>query len=161
MKSFIAFLKAVRFLWIALYWVSLIVLIGFYDWVTTNLISPDGFWRVVGSLFLGGLLIEHYLGVLTRKRQSLLARSLIQLQPGLKHDGAVSILIDALENAEAETAKTVHEELVRLTGQDFGLEAHRWRQWLRQEEQKVQGSPLLAKEFTDNSENSDRVGKQA
>ena len=63
--------------------------------------------------------------------------------------------------AEAETAKTVHEELVRLTGQDFGLEAHRWRQWLRQEEQKVQGSPLLAKEFTDNSENSDRVGKQA
>ena len=65
-----------------------------------------------------------------RKRQSLLARSLIQLQPGLKHDGAVSILIDALENAEAETAKTVHEELVRLTGQDFGLEAHRWRQWL-------------------------------
>ena len=36
-----------------------------------------------------------------------------------------------------------------------------WRQWLRQEEQKVQGSPLLAREFEDKSENSDRVGKQA
>ena len=144
MKSFIAFLKAVRFLWISLYWICLIVLIGFYDWVTTNLISSEGFFRVIGALFLGGLLMEHYLGVLTRKRQSIMARSLIQLQPGMRHDGAVSILINALENAEPETAKTVHKELVRLTGQDFGHDATQWRGWLRRQEQKVQGSPLLA-----------------
>ena len=120
MKSFIAFLKAVRFLWIALYWVSLIVLIGFYDWVTTTLISEVGFWRFVGSLFLGGLLMEHYLGVLTCSKPAgpfaiKLARP--EARWSSQH------LIDALETPRREL-KTVHEELVRLTGQDFGLEAH-------------------------------------
>ena len=161
MKSFIAFLKAVRFLWISFYWISLIVLIGFYDWVTTHLISSEGFFRIVGALLIGGLLMEHYLGVLTRKRQSIMARSLIQLQPGLRHDGAVSILIDALDNAEPETVQTVHQELVRLTGQDFGLQAAPWRTWLRRQEQKVQGSPILARQPVENKHDSAEVGDPA
>ncbi len=159
MKSIIAFLKAVRILWISLYWVCLVVVLdfnlGLYDWVTSTIFSSEGFFRFVIALLVGGLLMEHSLGVLTRKRQSIMARSLIQLQPGLRHDGAVSILINALENSEAETAETIHKELVRLTGQDFGQDVEQWRGWLRSQEQKVQGSPLFAKTPAKEMGNSD------
>ncbi|MAJ28881.1 hypothetical protein CBD41_05680 [bacterium TMED181] len=161
MKSFIAFLKAVRFLWISFYWISLIVLLGFYEWVSTHLISTENFFRIIGVLMIGGLLIEHYLGVVTRKRQSIMARSLIQLQPGLRHDGAVSILIDALENSEPATAQTIHKELVRLTGQDFGLQPTAWRAWLRKQEQKVQGSQILARQLAENDRDPAEEGDPA
>ncbi|HCW45542.1 MAG TPA: hypothetical protein DGU45_09575 [Planctomycetes bacterium] len=161
MKTLVAFTKALRFFWISTLFATLFTImdlgLGIYSWVTTVLFSnTEGFLRFALGITLAGVLLENLLGSWTRRRQSIMARSLIRLQPGLQHVAAIEILIQAMKGCSHETAKTIHQELVRLSGKDFGSNPADWQKWLNTQKKLIQDSkPPVASRQTSESEPND------
>ena len=104
------------------------------------------------ALTLVGILAEHLLGAVTRRRQGALAKALLRLQPGLQHVGAIRILVRALETAHQEGVDSIHQELVRLSGKDLGREPGPWLLWIERLEKVSAGRIEGALSDSKNSE---------
>lgn len=134
MKTLIALTTALRNLWLLSQGIMLLIVLdpglGVYEAASELAGGPEVLLRGALVLVLVGLLWEHFLGILTRKRQSALARALLRLQPGLQHVGAIRILIHSLATGDPKMVESVHQELVKLTGKDLGPDPHPWQQWL-------------------------------
>ncbi|MEC9476249.1 MAG: hypothetical protein VX764_04345 [Planctomycetota bacterium] len=138
MKTLIALATAIRNLWLLCLVLVLVVFIdpgwGLYDGAVRVAGSPEVLLRAAVVLAVSGVLWEHFLGALTRKRQAALARALLRLQPGLQHVGAIRILIQAMATSDPALTETIHKDLVKLTGKDFGSDPIPWKQWLERQE---------------------------
>ena len=143
MKTLIALTTALRSIWLLSLGIMLVVVLdpgwGIYEAAAEFAGGPEVLLRGALVLVLAGLLWEHFLGVLLRKRQSALARALLRLQPGLQHIGAIRILIHSLATGDPKMGESVHQELVKLTGKDLGPDPHPWRQWLDLQEKSSAG----------------------
>jgi len=134
MKTLLALTIAVRNLWLLTLVLLMIVVLdpglGIYEAVISRSGSSEQFLRIALGITIVGIITEHLLGAVTRRRQGALARALLRLQPGLQHVGAIRILIRALETADTATIESIHGELVRLSGKDLGKDPQQWREWL-------------------------------
>ncbi len=143
MKTLIALTTALRSIWLLSLGIMLVVVLdpgwGIYEAAAEFAGGPEVLLRGALVLVLAGLLWEHFLGVLLRKRQSALARALLRLQPGLQHIGAVRILIQSLATADPKLVESVHKELVKLTGKDLGQDPRSWQRWLGLQEKICAG----------------------
>ena len=86
MKTLIALTTAFRNFWLLCQGLVVLIVLdpgwGLYDGAVALVGSPEAVLRGAVVVALVGVLWEHFLGVLTRKRQSALARALLRLQPG-------------------------------------------------------------------------------
>ncbi|MGE4619131.1 MAG: hypothetical protein AAEJ04_04905 [Planctomycetota bacterium] len=163
MKTLIALTTALRNLWLLSQGLLLAVVLdpgwGLYQAAVELAGSPEALLRGAMALTLGGLLWEHFLGILTRKRQAALARALLRLQPGLQHVEAIRILIRAMSGDNPELLKTIHQQLVKLTGKDLGTDPGPWQQWLETQE-KIATGKLELDPFENIKASSDQESSQ-
>jgi hypothetical protein len=95
--------------------------------------------QIAMGLALLGLVSEHILGALTRRRQGTLARAIQRMQPVLRHKDAIEILIRSLESDDPKVSALAHEQLRRITRQELPADAATWRGWLESEEKSAAG----------------------
>ena len=103
-------------------------------------IGSDALIRGAIGLALFGLLLEHVRTTAVGRNLGYIAQRLIRLSPDLRRLEAVKILVNALGSDNGEVAESAHRELKRLTGEDFGLDATAWRQWVREQERAGRGA---------------------
>jgi hypothetical protein len=143
MKTIRALSIAARNLWLLALVVMLVLVLdpgwGFYEAISKAAGGSEVLLRGAIALTLVGILGEHLLGAVTRRRQGALAKALLRLQPGLQHIGAIRILIRALETANQEVVDKIHHELVRLSGKDLGRDPGPWLQWIQRLEEISSG----------------------
>ena len=159
MKTLIALTTAFRNFWLLCQGLVVLIVLdpgwGLYDGAVALVGSPEAVLRGAVVVALAGVLWEHFLGVLTRKRQSALARALLRLQPGLQHVGAIRILIRALSASDPTMVKSVHKELVKLSGKDLGADPLPWKQWLERQEKISKGQVELETDSNGTATSSD------
>ncbi|MBT5738904.1 MAG: hypothetical protein HN891_10215 [Planctomycetes bacterium] len=143
MKTLLALSIAVRNLWLLALVVMLVLVLdpgwGLYEATAEAAGGSERLLRGTLALTLVGVLGEHLLGAVTRRRQGALAKALLRLQPGLQHVGAIRILVRALETANQEIVDKVHKELIRLSGKDLGRDPGPWLQWIQRLEEISSG----------------------
>ena len=87
---------------------------------------------VLGFALVFIALILRDLGGIRRRDAEVLAllrRALHERGNPASHNEAVDILLQALQGPEEAGRKAAYEQLKRLTGRDFGLDAQKWAQW--------------------------------
>lgn len=102
---------------------------------------------------VGGILTELWVGNLKSKNARVRQRAATFLGLG-KDARAVEPLIEALKDEDAAVGDRAAEALQKITGKDFGKDADKWRQWLKEGKEKEQPPPAAkenpapaAKEF--------------
>lgn len=101
----------------------------------------------------GAVLTDLWIGNLKSKVAPVRRRAAMFLGIG-KDARAVEPLIEALQDDDAQVVDRAAEALQKITGKDFGKDADKWRQWLKEGKEKEQPAPAAkenpapaAKEF--------------
>lgn len=110
----------------------------------------DGFWDGLTRFFLGIAFLYMAMLVLERQHMASNFRELIEANDAVlrslygedyKKKKAVQLLVDTLTTSNLEARKKVHEQLVRLTGQDLPPEHKPWAAWWHENKDRIRFGP--------------------